>query len=659
MAEPEIQSHIRKLVTVRRVASTSFLSRTHKVINIDGWKVVVKKTKDFSEGDLVVFLEVDSFLPAGCRFADFSDLFAEVGGMITFDGEEGYRVGMSTWTGRDRKRIISQGHIFHLRDLPHIERKIAELRWERCSTHTDDQFDEFLRMVDFSNALGVKKWENPSDKLSESKTGNSGPSPAAFPKYPKFILKPDMERVQNCPNLFTKPKYCTFLFQESVKMDGTSMTVYFVRSDSPYYAMLPPLPPSDGGDYCLLKHARHRGGRLGVCSRNADLLPHLVDPKATPQQYTYWAAALAASLHTALPQANGSIAVHGELVGASIQGNPYNYPRGHHEFLVFSVFDIERSRRWDPRDVVEFASRIGVGHVPVLGYYTVWSVARGHEDLIARAEQRNGEGLVWKNCADGRWFKVLSGGWVLEREKEKEKEVKEKEVKEREVKEREVKEKEVKEREVKEREVKEREVKEREVKEREGKESGVKDSEVKKSEVKEREVKEKKAKEKKAEENEVKENKVKENEIKGNEVRENEVEKNGAKENEVVVAKGWQMDREDMRILMQIFEDLEEWMRKDDGLKKWMEEWRAGYHRDNGVGVTTGSGMAGILNGGEKKASTDGDGLGDGNDRAYAAEVSDNKKAAAVSADNNNDLLVAKANDSELVEWLGIEGFGL
>lgn len=416
--EQETQDHQRKLVTVRRISSETPINRTHKVVTIDGWKVVVKKTKDAGEGDLVVFLEANSFLPARCRFADYSHLFAEVGSLITFDGEEGYRVGTSTWKDYNDNIVFSQGHIFGLRDLPHIRQKVTELRWERCSTHTDDQFVEFLRDVDFSNALGVRKWESPADRLDSPQM-----MPVAFPKYPSFIRKPEMERVQNCPNLFIKPKYCTFLFQESVKMDGASMTVYFVRSDSPFYRLLPRLPRGANKGTTnnpLLKHAVHPEGRLGVCSRQIDLVPHLVDARSTPQQHAYWAAALAASLHTSLPKVNRSIAVQGELVGSGVQGNPYGHAPGRREFLVFAVYDIERGQRWDPREVEAFAARIGAPHVPVTGYYTIWSVARDHEDLITRAELKKAEGLVWKNCQDGRWFKILSSAWVMEKEKAEE-----------------------------------------------------------------------------------------------------------------------------------------------------------------------------------------------------------------------------------------------
>ncbi|KAK4112634.1 DNA ligase/mRNA capping enzyme, partial [Canariomyces notabilis] len=413
----------RRLVTVRRVTSSTYLNSNYDLITIDGWKVVVKRTKGIVEGDWIVFLEADCFVPAHGRFAKFERLFAEIGELSTYDGVEGYRVGMSTWRDHQGKQVVSQGHVFALREFPHIEDKVFELRWERSRTHTDEQFLNYLRTLDFRNGLDVMKWESPDD--NNDNTQQQQLTVTTFPKYPHFILKPDMERVQNCPNLFLKPKYRTYLFQESVKLDGASMTVYFLLPTNPSYSHLPTLPalsPASILTHPLLQHAVQQLGRFGVCSRKHDLVPHLISQATTPAQHIYWAAALAAKLHVSLPagaaageHGSGSIAVQGELVGAGIRGNPYGYAKGEHEFVIYAVYDVDRRKRWDPRKVVEFAERIGVRHVPVRGYHRIWDVARNHEDLVVRAELRNAEGLVWKNVLDGRWFKVLSSRWVLEK----------------------------------------------------------------------------------------------------------------------------------------------------------------------------------------------------------------------------------------------------
>ncbi|KAK4130682.1 hypothetical protein BT67DRAFT_390365, partial [Trichocladium antarcticum] len=407
----ESNSHVRKLVTVRRITTLVAINKTHQVASIDGWKVVVERAKGFVEGNLVVFLEVDSFLPAHTQF---DDLFAEVGGLVSFGDHEGYRVGTSTWTDWRKSKITSQGHIYRLGHFPHIERELRALRLERSNTHNDGRFADFIRGVDFSDMLGVKKWDNGPDTTATGTTG-ADTGPTSNPKIPSFIRKTTIERVQNCPNLFIKPKYRRQIFQESVKMDGVSTTIYFIPSSSRHFSSLPPLPPaSSHPTNTALQHAHHPNGRFGVCSRNYNLVPHHPSPPAS--QTLYWTAALAADLHRTLPARNQALAVQAELVGATVQGNPYGYPPGAHELLVYSVFDIAAQTRWPPREVEAFARCAGVRHVPVVGYHTVTSVAGSHGEILARAEGRAGEeGLVWKNCTDGRWFKVLSGRWILER----------------------------------------------------------------------------------------------------------------------------------------------------------------------------------------------------------------------------------------------------
>jgi hypothetical protein len=412
----EAETFERKLVTVRRVTAVNRVNKSHDVATIDGWKVVFNNTKKIERGNWVLFFEADAFLPAD---TEFDHLFSEVGPVMTFNKQQGYRVGTSTWIDYRKNKIISQGHIFPLSEtgFPDINEKVFNLHSKHHSL-TEEQFGDFIRRYDFSNELGVKKWEAFPDKAEDAKG-----ILAAHPKPPAFILKTAMERVQNCPNLFTKPKYKKFTFQESVKMDGATMTIYFVTRNSPYFSKLPPLPTSNSRKYSwndtFSKFAIHPNGRLGVCSRNLDLLPHLIpvipDP-AHRTQSVYWSAALSARLHDILPRLNKDIAIQAELVGSAIQGNPYSYPAGKHELFVFSIIDIATLKRWSPYNVEQFADDHDLTHVPVLGYYKLPEIAGSRQDLIDRAELKKGEGLVFKNCDDGRWFKVLSNRWILEKD---------------------------------------------------------------------------------------------------------------------------------------------------------------------------------------------------------------------------------------------------
>jgi hypothetical protein len=104
-----------------------------------------------------------------------------------------------------------------------------------------------------------------------------------------------------------------------------------------------------------------------------------------------------------------------------------------HTLHIFSIDDVAghgrkayksggnatSSMRRNPKEVEEFAERHNLRHVEVRGYHTVRELANCHEDLIRMAEESGHEGLVFKCLNDGRWFKVLSTKWLLEKGDEK------------------------------------------------------------------------------------------------------------------------------------------------------------------------------------------------------------------------------------------------
>ncbi len=597
-------THNRKLATVRRITAIKSINRGNNVVSIDGWKVVAEKADWFGRGQYVVYFEVDSFLPSR---SEFEDLFADAGSLINYDGEEGYRVGTSVWKAQDGSEIISQGHICRLADFPDIDKKICDLHWELFNL-TELEFADVVREIDFTAELGIKKWEHIS-ALDE----NSLSIPTSNPKPPSFVIKTDTERVQNCPNLFTKAKYQRLQFQESLKMDGASTTVYFIPNTSSLYSTLPPLPTiSPSNIHTFVQHAVHPTGRLGVCTRNQDLLPHLLPSKTTPSHNLYWTAALAANLHTLLPSLNTPIALQFELVGHTIQGNPYSYPPGTHKLgmqppfsavstppghtftpllllphslnkkaitnrapVLFSIHTpgpVPGSKRWHPRKVETFAAEHGLEHVPVLGYHTVREVARNHDDLMVRAELKKGEGLVFKSCAvDGRWFKVLSNRWIVEKGDEM-------------------------------------------LAKGKGKGKGKKVGVVAKKKERERGV-------------------------------------------------GWQMDQEGVKELLDIWDNLVEVMKRDFGLTQWVEDWK----RELGDGKLDfgpeGNAKLGLdANGrnGQSAMSQKTDGAGGVNGKAGGVNIaSGTDNVGGQKGQKTSGFGITPEKRKELEDWLGINGSAL
>ena len=449
--EPELTSppkpthvHSRKLVTVRRISAIdTATNKYHTKLTIDGWTIGVNKRPrpskvNFETGHRVIFLEPDTLLPADQP--RYSKLFAQVGGNpITYDGRKWFRVGTRT-VGPPRCRrwqFVSQGHVFHLKDFPEVHDDVMlKARLARfgggCGGDGGGDGEE-QELVDYSALLGAVKWDPYGDLptswsllssvpcLSKNKNsihnggkgGNSSKKnspPAPIVKKPSWIQKTDIERVQNCPNLFKKPKYKNIVFQESVKVDGTSMTCYFVPKQSKYFKQLH--EPHPGAE--SVAHSVFESGRFGVTSKHVDL--------PFSEDCPYWAAAVKNNIGALLEDLHknghrGALAIQGEVVGPTISGNHYGLPpTSAPSFTVYSVWNIETQYRWDPRTVQKFCSTHGLSHVEVLGYHKVTGIASSHEDMIARASSRQGEGLVFKSCAsDGRWFKVLSDRWITER----------------------------------------------------------------------------------------------------------------------------------------------------------------------------------------------------------------------------------------------------
>jgi RNA ligase (TIGR02306 family) len=374
---------VRKLVTVRRVAAIRPIigADSIQVAVVDGWACVVK-IDEFKEGDLGVYFEIDSFLPANdARWEFLSKQFIEC------DGEKGFRVRTIKLRGQ-----ISQGLMLPISTFPEIVSAMAGLE----KGHGRGTAEEKIMEMSFEEVLNVKKFERPEP------VGGAG-AMAFYEDFPGFINKTDQQRCQNLPGLFKD--WSNETFQETTKMDGSSMTVYFVRKDSPMFAILPTLDPSSAG-----KAADQPNGRVGVTSRNKDIIEK--------ESNLFWATAIAHSLPAKLATLNRNVAIQGELCGSSIQGNFEGFKPGFHDFYLFSVWDVEAQIYLPPKEAEQFAKDLGLKHVAVNGYFKLGDVAASVEELVARADGKglNGkkrEGIVFKHVGGGFSFKAISNSYLL------------------------------------------------------------------------------------------------------------------------------------------------------------------------------------------------------------------------------------------------------
>jgi RNA ligase (TIGR02306 family) len=157
---------------------------------VDGWKVVVAKNVGHKIGDLVVYCEVDSFLPIKPEYEFLrKSSFKKMGDI------EGFRLKTIKLRGQ-----ISQGLILPLKEVQ-LPNK-----------------DLLSEGMDVTKELGIVKYEPPIPAELAGKVKGL---------FPSFIPKTDEERIQNLSKEFDQWKNDeTKEFYITEKLDGSSATFY-------------------------------------------------------------------------------------------------------------------------------------------------------------------------------------------------------------------------------------------------------------------------------------------------------------------------------------------------------------------------------------------------------------------------------------------------
>lgn len=178
----------RKLATIRKIAAIEPIEGADaiEVAVVDGWKVVVKKG-EFEVNNLVVYFEIDSWVPT--ELAPFLSKGKEP---REFEGVKGERLRTVKLRGQ-----LSQGLL-----LP-LEPTCANIE------------SELFEGLDVSLPLNILKWERPMNaQLAGMARGN----------FPALVPKTDQERIQNLTRSFAEYQKDTWSITE--KLDGSSCTFY-------------------------------------------------------------------------------------------------------------------------------------------------------------------------------------------------------------------------------------------------------------------------------------------------------------------------------------------------------------------------------------------------------------------------------------------------
>jgi RNA ligase (TIGR02306 family) len=184
---------MRKLATVRKIKDIIPIPGADliELAIVDGWSVVVAKEVGHKVGNLVVYCEIDSFLPIREEF----EFLRKSSYKKLMDGTEGFRLKTIRLRGQ-----LSQGLL-----LP-------------MSVFEDPHYVEGDEVTE---ALGIIKYEPPMPaELSGKVKGN----------FPSFLRKTDEERIQNLVKEYETYKEYEHGFYATEKLDGSSATFY-LRDD--------------------------------------------------------------------------------------------------------------------------------------------------------------------------------------------------------------------------------------------------------------------------------------------------------------------------------------------------------------------------------------------------------------------------------------------
>lgn len=355
----------RKLASIQRIRDITEIKGADAIeaVHINGWACVAKKG-EFKIEDKCVYFEIDSYLPIIEEFEFLRPCCYKQ--MPT--GEEGFRLRTAKLRGQVSSGLALPFSTFSvLNENMEIGEDVTEL-------------------------LNVEKYEAP---IPASISGD------VVGAFPNFIPKTDEERIQNLPEYFSDLK--GVLFEETLKLDGTSMTVF--RTDEVLNEKT--------------EEIEGISGRVGVCMRNYEL--------RYSDSNTLWRTALKLRLPEILASEKLEVAFQGELMGNGIQGNRESLKQ--HEFYIFRIWDIKNQKFYSSEErecLIKDLNKkydINLQHVPVINAsIDIFNECKNMEEMLKRAEgpsiaHKIREGIVFKSTKEVNGetitFKAISNKFLL------------------------------------------------------------------------------------------------------------------------------------------------------------------------------------------------------------------------------------------------------
>ena len=311
-----------------------------EVATVLGWKVVIAKADNFKVGDKVVYIEVDSLVPAD------NPAFA-------FLADRKYKVKTIKLRGQYSQGLIMPLDKLGLGDLP-VETDVTDKLGIKYYVALDelrkngDPDAKFKSMSARHIKLAKTKWWRWLYKREWGKKflftffGKKKDKPLSFPTKFPYIHKTDEERVENMPWVLEDKEP----WVRTCKVDGTSATY-------------------------ILERKKFGKFEFYVTSRNVRQKD--VDQKNYHDTETnvYWDMAFKYKIESFLREYLfvhkdcSYVCVQGEIAGPAIQGNPHKLDEV--RFFAFNFID-SKNGRWPTAKAAKFWTRDGKEWVPIIDF---------------------------------------------------------------------------------------------------------------------------------------------------------------------------------------------------------------------------------------------------------------------------------------------------
>jgi RNA ligase (TIGR02306 family) len=398
----------RKLATIQRVKDLIAIAGADKIelAIINGWQVVTQKGQH-SVGDLVVFYEIDSWLPADDpRYDSFAERFTNWGD----------KRGMRLKTIKLRKQL-SQGLIMPVRNFPEL-------------TQVGDGKREIAKLLkegdDVTEILKIEKWEPIEKDIPGRQVQAQGEK-----RFPAFIPKTDQARIQNIGEIVLSS--IDEEFEATMKKDGSSMTVFAVVPGSEHYAAAKALYEKKLTLWqnvaaklrAFFSRKQPDATIYGICSRNI-LLPLEGNSNFHTAAEDVMAGMNLAELSR---EVKSSYAIQGEVVAPDIQDNYEKVSSV--EFHVFDVYNIDSQKYLTPEQRHNVVELLGLSHATVVAEgklrdilslpnegVTADDVVKAALTYASGPGDNKGvarEGIVFKNKTRDFSFKAISNEYLLKK----------------------------------------------------------------------------------------------------------------------------------------------------------------------------------------------------------------------------------------------------